>query len=70
MSGEHLPPGFDDWPREKRIDFISYTHTRAGLIASILSYAGVDIEGREIDRDEVLTTNDLAAIYLALEGNV
>jgi hypothetical protein len=70
MSGEHLPPGWDWWDRDRCIDFLSMTHTRAGLIASILSYSGVDIDDRQITRDEVLTTNDLAAIYLALEGHV
>lgn len=67
MSG-HLPANFDGWDREQQIDHVAFSHTRAGLIAAILSYAGVEIEDREITRDEMLTTNDLAAIYLHMEG--
>ena len=70
MSESHLPVGFGEWPREQRIDFVAYSHTRRGLVATMLSQAGVEIADREITRDEVLTKNDLAAIYCAMEGYV
>lgn len=68
MSDPHLPVNFDSWPREQQVDHVAFTHTRAGLIASLLSMSGVDIANREITRKTMLTKDDLAAIYLAMGG--
>lgn len=64
----HWPPEFETWPREQQIDHVAFSHTRAGLIAAILAHSGVDISDREITRDEMLTIDDLAAVYLHMEG--
>ncbi len=64
------PVEFSEWPHARRIDFVAYSYTRGGLVATVLSQSGVDISERDIKRDEYLTKNDLAAIQLALEGYV
>jgi len=67
VSG-HLPRDFDSWPREQHIDFVAFSHTRKGLVAAVLSQAGADVKDRDIARNELLTKNELAAIYLHMEG--
>lgn len=64
----HLPATFDSWDREQQVDFLATVHTRAGLIASVLSHAGRDVRERDLDRDVRLTKPELAAIYITLEG--
>lgn len=64
---DHFPVNFEQWTRREQIDHISYSYTRAGLVAAILSHAGIELRDREISRDQVLKTEELAAIYLTLE---
>ena len=64
----HLPASFDSWDRDQQIHFIAFSHTRAGLIASVFAHADIDVRERSLDRDYRLTKSELAAIYITLEG--
>jgi len=65
---DRYPPGFEDWPHADQISHVTMKMTRKGLIVELLSRAGLDISNSEIRDDSKLTKNELAAIYLALEG--
>jgi len=62
------PPGFANWPHDAQIEHVRMKMTRKGLIAELLSRAGLDIADIEIRDDSKLTKNELAAIYLVVEG--
>lgn len=62
------PPNFSSWPPDDQIVHVDMTMTRAGLIAGCLGHAGMRPVVEEIDRNHTLTKEELAGIYLALEG--
>ena len=68
MSSSRFPPNFEQWPREDQVSLITLRYNGAGLIDAVLSQAGVDTRERSFERDTFLTKNDLANIYLHMEG--
>jgi len=65
---DRWPPNFEEWPRQDQISEITLRMKRRGLVADILSHAGVDRKQYSLEDDEKLTKKELAAIYLTLEG--
>jgi hypothetical protein len=65
---DRWPPSFEEWPRDQQISEITLRMKRRGLVADILSHAGVDRDQYSLADDEKLTKEELAAIYLTLEG--
>ena len=60
------PVDFDQWPVEKRLDWMDHTCQRKGLIRIALTLSGYPI-GRGIDNKTGLKKEELAVIILALD---
>jgi hypothetical protein len=60
------PPAFTDWPLGQQITEVKMQMTRSGLIRALLTQSGLDVDDVRFDRK--LRKNELAAIYLNLEG--
>lgn len=65
---DRWPPNFEEWPRDQQISEVTLRMKRRGLVANVLSHAGLDREEYDLEHDEKLTKKELAAIYLTLEG--
>ena len=64
---DQWPPEFGSWTHEEQIEHVAMQQTREGLLASLLSHAGLDPSGKDLRADAKLYKHELAAIYLALE---
>ena len=60
------PAGFDNWPAEKRLDWMQYNHTREGLMRVAFALAGYEMK-YEIDNKTRMTKEELAALVIALD---
>lgn len=60
-----LPHDWANWPRDARINYLTLTRSRAGLMVGVLSLSGVDVD--DVPDDRKLRKAELAAVHLALE---
>lgn len=65
---ERYPERFHRLDPAAQAAFVADRFYRDGLLAEVLSLAGRDTDDRELHSDSKLTKNDLAAIYLTVEG--
>jgi hypothetical protein len=63
-----VPPDFQEWPRSDQARLIAGRYRRAGLIAELLTRAGIE-DAPEPDYDRKLTKKELAAIYCQMVGH-
>lgn len=64
---DDLPPDFNDWPYEERIEWAMSMYSRSGIIMQLLTrsnYPGAN----EVEKDHELTKEELAAIYIGFRG--
>lgn len=65
---DRYPANFEEWPRGAQASHLALKYRREGLIEELLLRAGIDTRERDISTDSKLTKEELAAIYLTLEG--
>jgi len=58
-----LPADWDSWPRSEKVEWLSVTHTRKGLLQRITRRAGID---RDLTNSSRLTVQELSAVALEL----
>lgn len=61
------PPQFEAWPHDQQITEVEMQFQRAGLLRALLSKSGLPVED-EVRFDRKLRKDELAAIYLQIEG--
>lgn len=69
FDDERWPVGFEAWDFDQQLDHLKRRFTREGLREELLFWAGVDtIPTLSVDSNRKLTTELLAAMYLAAKG--
>ena len=69
MSGaprSRYPPNFDEWGRDRRVDYLTILYSREGMIRLALHLARYGVR-RDVDSKTRLRKEELAAIVLALD---
>jgi hypothetical protein len=67
-ADDRWPSGFESWPLEDQLEEVQDRFTRPGLVYACLSHAGLDPEQYQVRDDTKVRKNELAAIYISLEG--
>jgi len=58
-----LPPDWHEWPRDDKLEYLSITSTREGLLTRICNRCQID---RPITKTSRLKNRELAAVVLTL----
>jgi hypothetical protein len=58
-----MPPGFEKWPREQRVNYIEAMHNRGQLVLGLVQLAELEEDGPRRGDPERLTVPELARIY-------
>lgn len=58
------PSNWGNWPRREKLDWLTLTHTRKGLLQRITSRVGIE---RDLHNSSRLNVEELAAIALELD---
>jgi len=65
---DRFPADIEEWSLEEQISHVAMRQTREGLLAALLSHAGLNPREFDLRADRKLYKRELAAIYLTLEG--
>lgn len=61
------PDGFDQWPVEAKVSWLTSNRTQAGIVGMILDAADAEIPEDEWPQADMATLNLLAYTYIAIE---
>lgn len=70
ISAGPFPPEFGRWDRDQQIHYLSQAMSRRAMLAQLLNFAGFEVEAQSLRDDRKLRKNELAGIYLLLEGKL